>query len=461
MPLTFRKFERPFVLAAVSVLLATQCMVDIAPHVILMGAVLVLLTYGVCKQIPWQKLEQYMVEGISQAFVPMLILALIGVLVGGWMLSGTIPTIFYYGLKYISPRWYYVSCVLLCILVSSFTGSCVATVSTVGVALIGIAQALGLPLGVAAGAIISGACFGDKCSPLSETTNLAPGILKVDLYTHVKHLFWTTVPSLTLTLLFFAYLGIKIEDIETQNIVRMSNILESHFHISVWTLLSPLLVIVLSTRKVPALATFIVGIVTGLLTTALVQGNLDFLMWAHVIQHGFKLDSGDALVDGLVSRGGLQSMMGSLSLVAIALAFGGLLKGLGLTTYLLDTFAKNLTTRGQATLAASLSCIGVNFLAGEQYLSIILPGKTFEKHFRKHRIPLKNLSRVLEDCGTLVNPLVPWGVCGAFFYGALRVTVLSYAPYAFFLYLCPLFTILLGFVNVDGAEQAPPTQQAS
>ena len=234
----------------------------------------------------------------------------------------------------------------------------------------------------------------------------------------------------------------------------MSHALKQHFHISILTLLSPLFVIYLSTQKVPALATFIIGIVTGLLTTALVQKNIDITQWATVVQEGFTLENCDhALVTKLVSRGGLQSMMGSLSLVALALAFGGLLKGLGITSYFLETFAKHIKTRGTATLAASLSCIMVNFLSGEQYLSIILPGKTFDKHFKEHNIPLKNLSRVLEDCGTLVNPLVPWGVCGAFFTAALGISVLDYMPYAFFLFLCPLFTILFGFINVDGAPQ--------
>ena len=444
--------EKLFVLISISLILASQCMIDVSPHVILLVATLFLLTYGVLKGVSWQTLEKYMSDGIFQAFIPMLILSLIGILVGVWMLSGTIPTILYYGLIYISPRWYYVSCVTLCVLGSSFNGSSVATVSTIGVALIGVAEGLGIPLPMAAGAIVSGSCFGDKCSPLSETTNLAPGIVKVDLYTHVKHLFWTTVPAIILTLGLFAYLGKGIKSAEISEITHMSLMLEKHFHISLLTLLSPLLVIYLSTKKVPALATFIVGIVTGLLTAALIQKNMKITQWAMVIQEGFSIENCDhALVSKLVNRGGLQSMMGSLSLVAVALAFGGLLKGLGLTSFLLESFAARLTTRGWATLAASLSCIMVNFLSGEQYLSIILPGKTFEKHFREHGIPLKNLSRVLEDCGTLVNPLVPWGVCGAFFTAALGVSVLEYIPYAYFLFFCPLFTVLFGFINVDGA----------
>ncbi|MEM7362078.1 MAG: Na+/H+ antiporter NhaC [Bacteroidota bacterium] len=447
-----KKLEKPFILLLLSVTLASQCFIKVTPHVVLLVGILVLLAYGIAKKVAWGTLEQYMVDGIFQAFVPMLILSMIGILVGVWMLSGTIPTILYYGLQYISPRWYYVSCVIFCLLASSFNGSCVATISTVGVALIGVAEGLGLPLPIAAGAIVSGACFGDKCSPLSETTNLAPGILNVDLYVHVKHLFWTTVPALFLTLAIFGYLGIHTEQTNIAHIAAMSDTLETHFNVSSLTLLSPLLVLLLSMRKVPALATFILGIVSGLVTAALVQQNLDLPQWAEVVQNGFTLESGDRLVDKLVSRGGLQSMMGSLSLVSIALAFGGLLNGLELTKYLLNTFASNLKTRGWATLAASFSCVAINFLSGEQYLSIILPGKTFEKHFRDHGIPLKNLSRTLEDCGTLVNPLVPWGVCGAFFYGALRVSVLEYAPYAFFLYLCPLFTVLLGFFNIDNSS---------
>lgn len=448
-----KKIQQPLLLFSLSTILASQCFIKVAPHVVLLLAIFLLLTYGLLTKVAWKNLEKYMMDGISQAFIPMFILSLIGILVAVWMMSGTIPTILYYGLTYLSPKWYYISCVILCLLASSFNGSCVATISTIGVALIGVAEGLGVPLPIAAGAIVSGACFGDKCSPLSETTNLAPGILNVNLYTHVKHLFWTTIPALALTLLAFGYLGMKTEPVDLHNVAQMSDTLQKHFNISTLTLLSPSLVIVLSSRKVPALATFIVGIVTALITTLFVQKNADIVQWAEVIQNGFTLTSDDALVNTLVSRGGLQAMMGSLSLVSIALAFGGLLKGLGLTDYLLEAFARRLTTRGTATLGAALSSIIVNFLSGEQYLSIILPGKTFEKHFRDHHIPLKNLSRTLEDCGTLVNPLVPWGVCGAFFYAALRINVLEYAPYAFFLYLCPIFTILLGFINVDGAKQ--------
>ncbi len=432
------------------ILLTSFCYLNISPHIALLVCIALLLSIGIYKKIKWDDLEDSMAESIFQALKPIFILALVGILISVWMMSGTVPTILFYGLKYMSPKWFYINCILLCMITSTFNGSAITTVSTIGVSLIGIASGLNLPLNVAAGAIICGSCFGDKCSPLSETTNLAPGILKVDLFTHVKHLIWTTIPAMTLTILIFGYLGLIAPESNLNSINMINSEISKYFNISVLTLIPPIIVIILAYKRVPAMPTFVIGIISSLVITAFVQKDLDIVHWAKVMQDGFVLKNCEnELIPKLVNRGGLQSMMWSISLVAIALSLGGLLKRLGIIDDLLSLFVKKLTSKGTITFAASLSCILVNFLSGEQFLSILLPGKAFEDIFRKNKIPLKNLSRTLEDCGTLVNPLVPWGVAGAIFTGALGIRVMEYLPFVFFLFLSPLFTILFGFFNID------------
>ncbi len=433
-----------------TILLVSLYTLKLPPHIALLACLSLLLGIGVYKKIKWDDLEDSMAESIFQAMKPIFNLSLVGILISVWMMSGTVPAILFYGLKYMSPRWFYINCILICMIASTFNGSAITIVSTIGVALIGIAQGLGLPLNVAAGAIICGSCFGDKCSPLSETTNLAPGILKVDLFTHVRHLIWTTVPAMIITIFIFGYLGMNAPTPNMNVIKNTGNIISSHFNISVLTLLSPMFVFVLAMRRVPALPTFSIGIITGLITTAFVQKDINVVHWASVMQDGFVLEGcTDKLLPKLVNRGGLQSMMWSISLVGIALSLGGILKRIGIIDNLLSMFSNKLKSKGTSIFAASISCILVNFLSGEQFLSILLPGKAFEDIFRKNKIPLKNLSRTLEDCGTLVNPLVPWGVAGAIYTAALGVSVIEYLPFVFFLFLSPIFTILFGFFNID------------
>ncbi len=430
-----------------SILIYSLCYLHVAPHIAIMACIFVLMIFGTCKKMSWDSMENAMANGISQALKPIFILSLIGILIGLWMMSGTIPTILYYGIKYMSPKWFYVNCVIICMLASTFNGSSVATVSTMGVALIGIAKGFGLPLHIVAGAIICGASFGDKCSPLSETTNLAPGIVGIPLYDHVKHLIWTTIPAMCITLAIFMYLGYTNDIIlDISKVENISTALSENFNISIFTLIPPLLVLIFATLKTPALPTFISGILTGLLTILLVQKNYDIAEWAKVMYSGFSLkDNTNLLISQIVNRGGLNSMMGAISLIAVALAFGGLLQEMCIIDSIIEPLSKNLKSKGASILAASFSAILINFLSGEMFLSIILPGKAFKDIFLKNKIPLKYLSRTLEDCGTLVNPMVPWGVCGAFYYAALGVSVVEYIPYTFFLFLSPLLTIIFGF----------------
>ena len=423
------------------------------PHMTLVAC---LIFAGLCgkylKGFKWETLESYMVQGVSQCLKAVFILGLIGVLIAAWMISGTIPTIFYYGIQILDPEWFLVSALLVTILVSTFTGSSLTTAGTIGVALMGISKGFGLSAPMTAGAVICGACFGDKLSPLSDTTNFASGIVEAELFDHIRHLLWTTVPALLLTLLAFTLAGHQGSVVQDAMISKALETLQQHFNISLMCLISPALVIYLAFRQLPGLPVLITGLITALATTALVQNNLQPALWFKVLTNGYSLQTNSPLVDQIINRGGLLSMMFPISLVIIALAFGGVIQGMGVIDALMGGIRGKL--KGPASLVAwaTGSAIGINVLTGEQYLSILLPGQAFKNVFKERGLRPEALSRCLEDGGTLVNPLIPWGVCGAFFSATLEVSVADYLPYTFFLYLSPLFTILIGFSNCGKAR---------
>lgn len=415
------------------------------PHIPLLMGTAIVATLLYCFGFSWNELQDAMLKGIQSAIMPIIILGLIGVLIATWMMSGTVPTILYYGLEYINPQYFALSALFITIVVSMFTGSSFTTVSTVGVALMGMALAMGINPLIAAGAIISGSCFGDKMSPLSDTTNFAPAVAGVPLFTHIGNLLYTTVPALILTAGFFLIMP-QADGIDLSSIMSMKAALQDSFNIHLLTILSPVAVLICSVLRKPILPTLMVGIVTGLLVTWLVQDNTSLSMWLQVMQSGYKGEVANDMVASIVHRGGLQSMTSSISLILIALALGGLLQHCGVIRALFERLVKPLRNPSHMVLAAGSSSIAVNALTGEQYLSILLPGQMFKEEFMKRHIPMKTLSRTLEDCGTLVNPLIPWGVSGAFFAATLGVPVIEYVPYATFLWLSPIITFIYAYM---------------
>ncbi|HEY2495207.1 MAG TPA: Na+/H+ antiporter NhaC [Paenibacillus sp.] len=393
----------------------------------------------------WKKLESAIIQGIQTAIMPILILSLIGILIAVWMMSGTVPTILYYGMDYIEPNYFAVSALYVTIVVSMFTGSSFTTVSTVGVALMGIALTTGISPTLAAGAVICGACFGDKMSPLSDTTNFAPAVAGISLFTHIRNMVYTTLPALVVTTVFFL-LAPKTNTIDLSSIQQIKLALQDGFHIHWLTLVSPLAVIACSIKRIPILPTLVIGIVTGLLVTALIQQQTAIDVWFSVMQSGYKSTIANETVASIVNRGGLQSMMRSVSLILIALSLGGLLQHCGVIEAFFRKMIQPLKRNSNIVLMTGASSIAVNVMTGEQYLSILLPGQMFKDEYTRRGLPAKTLSRTLEDCGTLVNPLVPWGVSGAFFAATLGVPVIEYAPYATFLWLCPLFTFAYALI---------------
>jgi NhaC family Na+:H+ antiporter len=418
------------------------------PHLALLNCLVIIAFVGLIKGNAWKELETGIVKGIQSGIQPIIVLALIGILIGAWMSSGTIPTVMVYALTLINPAYLLITSLFSCMVISSLVGSSFTTVSTVGVALMGAGIAIGIPAPWVAGAVISGACFGDKMSPMSDTTNFASGVSSVELFTHIRHMTKTTIPSIVITMIIFFILG-RMTTIETASLFEMSNMItqiNDHIQISGLTLLSPLLVIVLAIRKIPVIPALIIGIITAGITAVGLQG-LKFGDFLQILQNGTSFPIENEQVSNMMNRGGLQSMMWSISLILIAFAFGGLLDTLKIIPTLLNGLIERVQTKGQLILSTAASSFGINLLTGEQYLSILIPGQSFKGLYDKMKIERKYMSRTLEDAGTLINPLIPWGVSGAFFAQTLGVPVMAFLPFAFFLYLSPLFTILFGFIS--------------
>lgn len=429
-------------------LLALMFLAKATPHMAIFGTMVLIGGYAYYRTRDFKRIEAAMISGIREAIMPVLILLLIGMLIGVWQMSGTVATILSIGLDTISAQWFLPSVLLITMIVSSFTGSAFTTVGTVGVALFGIGMALGISPALAAGAIVSGALFGDKMSPLSDTTNFAPAVAGVKLFDHIRFMMGTTVPAILITLVLFTLLGRSGQAADTTQIAEAQAALAGRFNLSWLTLLAPVLVAVLAFRRMPVLPTMLVGMFAGVLTAGFVQGNWNVTNWFGVMQAGFKSGVENETIAAVLDRGGLESMLWSVSLVLIALAFGGLLRELGVFQAIVDALLERLKSPGSSVLSVVLSSIGVNLLAGEQYLSILLPGQAFKQGFIDRGIDSRYLSRALEDGGTVINPLIPWGVSGAFFAATLGVPVLEYAPFAFFLWLSPIFSIILGYVKL-------------
>ena len=447
-----KKLSFPVALIVIALLMSWMLfsiiVLKVEPHMPLLAGIVGTGILGLLLGMKWESIEKGLLESITTGLKPILILFIVGMMIAVWMQSGTVPTLLYGGLQFIQPEWFLISALLVTIIVSSFTGSSFTTIGTIGIAMMGIGTAMEVNPALAAGAIISGACFGDKMSPLSDTTNFAPAVAKVDLFTHIRHMMRTTIPAIILTVIFFFIMSKNLSaSVNPEDIQKAITVLKDEFTLSFWTLLPPLVVLVLAVRRVPVLLTLFAGLLAGIVVAVFTQGVTSATDILSTMQNGFVSDTSSDLVNGIVNRGGLQSMMWSVSLIILALALGGVLQGMGIIQSLMSGLTKLLKRRGHLVAATAGSSIGVNLLTGEQYLSILLPGQTFEPFYDQAGVDRKYLSRTLEDAGTLVNPLIPWGVSGAFFAETLGVSVMNYVPFAIFLWLSPIFTIAIGYLN--------------
>jgi NhaC family Na+:H+ antiporter len=357
----------------------------------------------------WNEIEEGIVETIKMSMGAIIIILVIGILVGIWIKAGIIPAMVYYGLKILSPRYFLVAAFLICSVVSLATGSSWSTVATVGIALMSIGTALGVAVPITGGAIISGAYFGDKISPLSDTTNLAPAMAGANIFDHIRHMLYTTVPSAVISIILFGIIGLRYADkaLDTEAINGLLTAMSDLFYISPVLLLVPCMVIAMVIFKFPAIPGLFAASVVGLIFAMVFQGA-EIKDLIDIANNGFYVSSGNAAVDDLLSGGGMQSMMWTTSLTLCAMTFGGVMEKTGMLYVIAAHILKRAKTNGQLILATLCSCYGIVFIAGDQYLSIVIPGRMYKLAYEERNLHPKNLSRALEDAGTLASPLVPW-----------------------------------------------------
>ena len=410
----------------------------------------------------WQATEASIVAGIAVAIKPCLILFSVGVLIGTWIMAGTVPTMIYYSLQILDPGIFYAASCVICAFIALSIGSSWTVAGTVGIALIGAAAGLGLSPEITAGAIISGAYFGDKMSPLSETTNLAPAVAGTDLFTHIGHMVWTTVPSIILALLLFVTIGLRIDaPASADNLAITLQLITENFAINPLLLLPVAVLLVMANRKFPPIPTILSGamLAAGLalvfqrpaiialpgdapnLALALFRG-----IWLTLFD-GFVLHSGNATLDQLMTRGGMSSMLNTVWLILCAMIFGAVMEHTGLLRTLVSYALSFVHGTGSLIATTIATCIGANLITSDQYISLVLPGRMYKPEYQHRRLDMKNLSRTLEDSGTITSPLIPWNTCGAYMAGTLGVATFAYLPYCFFNLINPLIAIIYGFLG--------------
>ena len=437
------------VLFLIASLGSTVILYHAPPHQALIASTALVVALAKYLGIPWKQSLEGISNAIEMALPAVLILMMVGILVGLWILGGIVPTLVVYGLEILTPKLFLPAACLSSAVVSLATGSSWSTAGTVGVALMGIGSGLGMPPAMTAGAVISGAYFGDKMSPLSDTTNLAPAVAGTDLFTHVRHMVYTTGPALILALIGYTVLGLMegSRAAEPSSVGPMLETIHKTFWIHPVLLLAPAAVIAMVILKVPALPALFGGAVLGALFAATTQGaNMGTILAA--AQSGYHSATSVPAVDKLFSRGGLVPMLETVGLILCALAFGGSMERSGLLGRLTEAVLRLVRGRGSLVGATLASCIGMNIVAGDQYMAIVIPGRMYRPAFRRFGLAPKNLSRCLEDAGTLTSSLVPWNSGGAFMSATLGVATVSYLPFAFLNLLNPVISLIYGITGI-------------
>ena len=418
----------------------------------------------------WADMGKAAVEGISLSMGAIFILLAVGALVGSWSMSGTVATIVHLGVQFLSASWYYLAAALICAVLALCIGSAWTVAGTLGVGLIGIAQALGVSTEITAGAVISGAYFGDKMSPLSETTNLAPAVAGTDLFTHIKGMVWTTLPSILIALVIFGVLGYTGTSTAPLDLAVVLEAIESIFYIGFWTLIPLLLVLVLSLLRFPAFPTIILGALVGGLTAVVLQPDvvLAFVndpslstpiamlkgVWS-AMATGFSIETGYEALDSLFSRGGMASMLETVWLILSAMAFGGVMEYTGLLARLIQPIIAWAQGDRRLLVATGLTSIGVNIIAGDQYMAIVLPGRMYRESYQERGLAPEMLSRQIEGSGTVTSPLVPWNSCGAYMSATLGIATIAYLPFCFFNLIDVTVTFLFAILGFKIARIEP------
>jgi len=422
------------------------------------------------------------VDSISTAVGAIFILLAVGSLIGTWNMSGTIATMTDWGLRILDPNWYYVATAIVCALIALGIGSAWTVIGTLGVALVGIATALGVSPEMTAGAVISGAYFGDKMSPLSETTNLAPAVAGTDLYTHIRAMMSTTIPSIILALIIYTIFGFRVDAASAFDVGPALEAIESVFYIGMITMLPLIVVIILAVRKAPPSLSIMAGALLGGLIAVIFQPDvvLAFVAdpslstpWAMIkgvwdaMATGFVADTGFEGLDALLTGGGMASMMTTVWLILSALAFGGVVNYTGMLGRLIDPLVRRAKSDRSIVAATGATAIGINVIAADQYLAIVLTGNVYKTEYEERGIAPQTLSRQIEDTATVTSPLIPWNSCGAYVAGTLGIETIAYFPFAFFNLINPLLSFVYAFFGFQikhveaGAELEKPPGEAS
>ncbi len=422
-------------------------------------------------RVPWSRILQEILHTLGNSLSSILILMMIGVLAGAWMVGGIIPAMVYYGLYILQPAYFLPAAVVIAAVISVATGSSWSTVATVGVALLGIGQALGFPPPLIAGAIISGAYFGDKISPLSDTTNLASAVARVELFTHIRYMLYTTVPTMFITLVLFTVISLcgSGGDPAPGSVAELQGHISSYFRITPWLFLVPAAVLVMIARKMPALPALFIGALLGVVAALVFQGDViaslgggehsraaeTYRVLSRALYGSTQIQTGVASLDNLFSSHGMAGMMNTIWLIVTAMVFGGVMEAGGFLERITSLLIRRVRSDGSLVATTAASCVLFNATASDQYIAIVVPGRMFARAYRRRGLAPEVLSRTLEDAGTATSVLIPWNTCGATQAGVLGVATFAYLPYAFFCYLSPLMSILFASLNIRIRRIAP------
>lgn len=416
----------------------------------------------------WSTLEKAMVNGISLSLGAVLILLAVGSLIGTWLLSGTVPTLIYYGLQLLHPSVFYAASCIICGIVAMSIGSSWTTAATIGVALMGVSSGLGMDSAITAGAIISGAYFGDKLSPLSETTNLAPAVAGSELFSHIRHMLWTTIPSITVALVIFIILGLSADvSVEAGKIEALKAQLEGQFDLGVHLLIPLIVLLTMAVKRMPAFPAVFIGALLGGVWAVLFQGDMVAklagddsvlgaikVVWTALFD-GVTIETGDADLNDLLSGGGMSKMLNTIWLITCAMVYGAVLEKTGMLKRVVQGLLEGAKSVGSLITSTVATCIGVNLVTSDQYMSIVMTGRMYKEEYERRGLDNLNLSRTLEDAGTITSPLIPWNTCGAYMQSVLLVNPLEYLFYCFFNLLSPLLAIIYGFLHFKILKRSP------
>ena len=430
---------------------------------------LALIYAGVCAAIvgliygtDWSVIQKSILKNVKDSSLILLLILLIGSLSGAWLISGIIPAMMYYGLKLLSPDVFLVACCIICAIFSLATGSSWSTIATVGIALLGIGQALGFSTGMIGGAVISGAYFGDKMSPMSDTTNVAAAVAETDLFTHIRYMMLTTVPSFLITLVLFLFIGFSVDMQEMQNVNTLLEVLDNNFNINIWLFLVPAILIFLIVKKVAALPSLVIATLLGALFAVIFQPEIitilsgeshfsfkgSYMAIIQAMATDIEIQTDNILINEILATGGMYGMLNTVWLIVCAMVFSGAMQGAGLLKRITEPIIRHAQSTGSMIATTAGTCVFFNVATSDQYLAIVVPGRMFANTYKEKGLSPANLSRTLEDAGTVTSVLIPWNTCGATQSAVLGVATFAYLPYCFFNIISPFMTIAYAYLGV-------------